>query len=307
MILDKHYHENLQVLHVGTEAPRAYFVPYSSEAVAQEAELYLEDDLLLHPATVSDRYHLLSGPDWFFNYYPNLHEVPQDFFEVDNKDYELWELLEVPSVWQTHGYDRHQYVNTRYPIPYDPPFVPDENPCGTYVKFFEIDGDDYENDRFYLNFEGVDSAFYVWLNGEFVGYSQVSHSTSEFDVTDLIDDVNKLAVLVLKWSDGTYLEDQDKLRMSGIFRDVYLLQRPQEYLQDYSVVADYDAETEEGHLTFTPKWSDSPLPYELQLMHPLGDVIGRFEIEDGGVFEKTFDEIIPWNAEVPYLYTMRIV
>ena len=216
MILDKHYHENLQVLHVGTEAPRAYFVPYSSEAVAQEAELYLEDDLLLHPATVSDRYHLLSGPDWFFNYYPNLHEVPQDFLRSIIKTMNYGSCLKFLLYGRRMGMIAISTsirailsLTIRF-------FVPDENPCGTYVKFFEIDGDDYENDRFYLNFEGVDSAFYVWLNGEFVGYSQVSHSTSEFDVTDLIDDVNKLAVLVLKWSDGTYLEDQDKLRMRDL-------------------------------------------------------------------------------------------
>jgi beta-galactosidase len=140
----------------------------------------------------------------------------------------------VPSVWQNHGFDRHQYTNVDYPFPLDPPYVPQDNPCGVYVHDF-IYARNSEAPRAYLNFEGVDSCFYVWLNGRFVGYSQVSHSTSEFDVTDLLEiGENTLAVLVLKWCDGSYLEDQDKFRMSGIFRDVYLLQRPEHAIRDYA-------------------------------------------------------------------------
>lgn len=108
----------------------------------------------------------------------------------------------------------HQYINQKYPIPYEPPYVPSENPCGAYKKVFHVDK--RPNETTYLNFEGVDSCFYVWVNGMFVGYSQVSHATSEFDITKyIVDGENILAVLVLKWCDGTYLEDQDKLRMSG--------------------------------------------------------------------------------------------
>lgn len=126
----------------------------------------------------------------------------------------------VPSVWQNHGYDRHQYTNVRYPFPLDPPYIPQDNPCGAYVHKFEYQKQ-ADAPKAYLNFEGVDSCFYVWLNGTFVGYSQVSHSTSEFDVTPYLKDgENTLAVLVLKWCDGSYLEDQDKFRMSGIFRGI---------------------------------------------------------------------------------------
>ena len=129
----------------------------------------------------------------------------------------------MPGVWQNYGYDTHQYTNVRYPIPLDPPFVPQENPCGEYIcEFFYEENADAS--QAYLNFEGVDSCFYVWLNGEYVGYSQVSHATSEFDITDkLIAGKNKLAVLVLKWCDGTYLEDQDKFRMSGRNNDFFIL------------------------------------------------------------------------------------
>lgn len=131
----------------------------------------------------------------------------------------------MPSVWQNHGHDRHQYTNVSYPFPYDPPYVPLENPCGAYVRDFDLDA---VEGKYFLNFEGVDSCFYLWLNGQFVGYSQVSHSTSEFDATPYLRaGKNTVAVLVLKWCDGSYFEDQDKLRMSGIFRDVYLLRRPE--------------------------------------------------------------------------------
>lgn len=305
MVLKNRYHENLDVFHDGCEKPRAYFVPYSSEVVAAEGEGQLEADLLLHPAAVSDRYHLLSGPDWYFNFYPSLGEVPENFYLPDDASFEPWDIIEVPSCWQILGYDPHQYLNTRFPIPYDPPYVPEDNPAGTYVKFFEVD--ELEDDRYYLNFEGVDSAFYVWLNGTYVGYSQVSHSTSEFDVTDLIEAENKLAVLVLKWSDGTYLEDQDKLRMSGIFRDVYLLQRPSKHLRDFHVLTDYDAATGEGLLTFKPFWNAEALPYELHIVTADEETVERFEIEDGAEFSATLTDVIGWNAEVPYLYSLRIV
>ncbi|MFR8127578.1 MAG: sugar-binding domain-containing protein [Acutalibacter sp.] len=127
----------------------------------------------------------------------------------------------MPSCWQNQGYGRHQYTNIRYPIPFDPPYVPEENPCGLYVRHLDVTEEALESQRVYLNFEGVDSCFYLWANGEFVGYSQVSHATSEFEIGGfLTPGDNTLAVLVLQWCDGTYLEDQDKLRMSGIFRDV---------------------------------------------------------------------------------------
>ena len=136
-------------------------------------------------------------------------------------------------MWQNYGYDTYQYTNVRYPIPLDPPYVPQENPCGAYVRTFEYQKKE-DAPNVYLNFEGVDSCLYVWVNGTYVGYSQVSHASREFDITDLVKNgSNTLAVLVLKWCDGTYLEDQDKFRMSGIFRDVYLLQRPDNAIYDY--------------------------------------------------------------------------
>lgn len=136
-----------------------------------------------------------------------------------------------------YGYDNHQYINVSYPIPFDFPYVPDQNPCGLYYRKFNLM--DFQGKQVYINFEGVDSCFYLFVNGNYAGYSQVSHSTSEFDITKYLHNgENSLTVLVLKWCDGTYFEDQDKLRMSGIFRDVYLLVRPENHLRDFKVITD---------------------------------------------------------------------
>ena len=157
---------------------------------------------------------LLNGK-WKFHYYKSVNALEEDFYALDyNASGDSF--INVPSAWQMEGYDFHQYTNIRYPFPFDPPYVPYDNPCGTYVYSFDYHAD-LNAPKVYLNFEGVDSCFYVWVNGKFAGYSQVSHSTSEFDVTDILrEGENVLAVLVLKWCDGSYLEDQDKFRMSGI-------------------------------------------------------------------------------------------
>lgn len=203
MIVPK-YFEDFDHLHVNTMPNRAYYIPASRR---------MED--LVENREASDRFFLLSG-DWKFRYFTSVYDVKEEFF-AEGYDTSAFETIPVPSVWQNYGHDHHQYTNVRYPFPVDPPYVPYENPCGAYVRTFEWKKQE-EAPRAFLNFEGVDSCFYVWMNGSFVGYSQVSHSTSEFDVTDFLKDgTNTIAVLVLKWCDGSYLEDQDKFRMSGIF------------------------------------------------------------------------------------------
>lgn len=148
-----------------------------------------------------------------------------------------FDSVEVPSVWQCNGYDKPQYTNFRYPFPFDPPRVPKDNPCALYMRDFEYSRNE-DAPRVSLDFEGVDSCLYVWVNGRLVDYSQVSRSISEFDVTDVLrEGANRMVVLVLKWCDGSYLEDRDKFRMSGIFRSVYLLERPQDAIRDFFVHA----------------------------------------------------------------------
>ena len=209
----QNFYENLSTLHVGTMDNRCWYVPKQD---GRESQI------------------LLSGDDWKFAWYPSVEEVPEHFWEKDLEK-EGFINMEVPSCWQMKGFGQKQYTNIRYPIPYDPPYAPGENPSGAYVKDFTLTEKE-AGERQFLYFEGVDSCFYVWINGEFVGYSQVSHSPSEFEITGKTKaGSNRMAVLVLKWCDGTYLEDQDKLRFSGIFRDVELVLRPQEFVHDFTV------------------------------------------------------------------------
>ena len=237
MIIPKHY-ENLSVLHEGTMPDRAYYVPAGSR---------LEDPVECRES--SDRIRMLNGT-WKFRYYDSIYDLQEPFYLPEEGqeagDQPEWEEIPVPGVWQNYGYDCHQYTNIRYPFPADPPYVPHENPCGTYLHRFQFERSEAAP-RTFLEFEGVDSCFYVWLNGIYVGYSQVSHALAEFEVTDFLKEgENLLAVLVLKWCDGSYLEDQDKFRMSGIFRDVYLMRRPQQCLFDYFINTEITWKTEEG-------------------------------------------------------------
>ncbi len=230
------YYEDLKVLHVNTMPERAYYIPSGADRGSTGSQW----DPVEHREE-SDRFVSLNG-EWDFRYESGLWRLKEQFYDEDAGRGQGWDTIPVPSVWQMNGYDRHQYTNVRYPFPLDPPHVPYENPCGAYRRRFLWTADE-RAPRTYLNFEGVDSCFYVWLNGTFVGYSQVSHSTSEFDVTDAVrEGENLLAVLVLKWCDGSYLEDQDKFRMSGIFRDVYLLRRPQRCVFDYFIKAEPQAD-----------------------------------------------------------------
>ena len=199
------------------------------------------------------------------------------------------------------GYDTHQYTNIRYPFPFDPPYVPQDIPCGVYVHTFEYSRDE-KAPKSFLNFEGVDSCFYVWINGSYIGYSQVSHMTSEFDVTDVLQDgTNTVAVLVMKWCDGSYLEDQDKFRMSGIFRDVYILKRPKQAISDYHIktrIEDMLAKVEIEMKFY------SPLNVKISIEDRNGAVVALGSIAEEGtaVLEIASPEL--WNTENPYLYKL---
>lgn len=230
MIIPRHY-ENLHILHENTMPDRNYYIPAGK---AYSTSLDARD--------LSDRVQFLNGT-WKFRYYDSIYKL-QDEFYSEGYDISGFDDIPVPSVWQMHGYDYHQYTNVRYPFAFDPPYVPKDNPCGAYVTDFDYDQNE-DAPLAHLNFEGVDSCFYVWLNGRYVGYSQVSHSTSEFDITEfIINGSNRLCVLVLKWCDGSYLEDQDKFRMSGIFRDVYILKRSEGAVYDYFIKTSCDDITE---------------------------------------------------------------
>ena len=282
------YYENLSVLHENTMPARAYYIPASKRM----------DNLVEHREE-SDRMQLLNGT-WKFQYFNSIYDIQDSFFEK-NYDTENFDEIQVPSVWQMAGYDTHQYTNIRYPFPFDPPYVPQDIPCGAYVHNFEYSRDEKASKAF-LNFEGVDSCFYVWINGSYIGYSQVSHMTSEFDVTDVLQDgTNTVAVLVMKWCDGSYLEDQDKFRMSGIFRDVYILKRPKQAISDYHIktrIEDMLAKVEiEMKFYF-------PLNVKISIEDRNGAVVALGSIAEEGtaVLEIASPEL--WNTENPYLYKL---
>ncbi len=308
MIVPKHF-ENLEILHENTMPDRAYYIPSSRKQ-------YDLTECREH----SDRFMLLNG-DWDFRYYSSIYDLKDAFYEESyNKEAFCsgshaqhtrgWATIPVPSVWQMHGYDNHQYTNLDYPFPLDPPFVPHENPCGAYRRQFSWHPNPAAP-RTYLNFEGVDSCFYVWLNGAYVGYSQVSHATSEFDVTSLLrEGENLLAVLVLKWCDGSYLEDQDKFRMSGIFRDVYLLSRPEACVYDYFVKTRLDWTVMQAEVEISLSSLSSAIPMHVSIE----DADGNLLCEDNAIAEcdgtsrilLPLKDITLWNAENPYLYTLVI-
>lgn len=276
MKIEKFY-ENPQVLHVGTEPNRAYCIPYENEK--------------------EDRRMMLSGPDWRFQWFPMHLDVPEEFTKGISEGFDT---IAVPSCVNILGYDKHQYANVRMPIPFDPPYVPLENPCGAYVKTFEITD---LSESYYLNFEGVDSCFYLWINGAFVGYSQVSHSTSEFCVTEYLKiGQNQMSVLVLKWCDGTYFEDQDKFRMTGIFRDVYLLKRPVNHIRDFTIktvvgdICKIIVETE-----FTQNREE----ITFELSSPTGEIVKSWSSQDE-TEEILVENPMLWNAETPNLYTLKM-
>lgn len=282
------YYENLSVLHENTMPARAYYIPASRRM----------DNLVEHREE-SDRMQLLNGT-WKFQYFNSIYDIQDSFFEK-NYDTENFDEIQVPSVWQMAGYDTHQYTNIRYPFPFDPPYVPQDIPCGVYVHTFEYSRDE-KVPKSFLNFEGVDSCFYVWINGSYIGYSQVSHMTSEFDVTDVLQDgTNTVAVLVMKWCDGSYLEDQDKFRMSGIFRDVYILKRPKQAISDYHIktrIEDMLAKVEIEMKFY------SPLNVKISIEDRNGAVVALGSIAEEGkaVLEIASPEL--WNTENPYLYKL---
>lgn len=279
-----HYHENQKIVRMGTRKKRSYYVPASSFELAELSRDY------------SDRMISLNG-DWAFSYHENDLTLPEKFYEEDF-DESSFDTIPVPSVWQNFGYGSHNYINTRFPIPYDPPYVPFDNACAVYIRDFYLLSDEFDK---HLVFEGVDSCHYVYVNGQFVGYAEGSHNTSEFDITKFVHEgKNRIAVLVYRYCDGTYLEDQDKLRMSGIFRDVYVLLRPKKRVEDFFIHEDFskDFKTATLSVDLTVKGNVKPV---LTLLDG-DDVIAKTDSNE----TMTIKNVHLWNAEDPYLYTLVI-
>lgn len=276
------FHEDLQQLHVGTLGKRCYFIPF---APGQDPFAARGD---------SSRMRLLNG-DWDFRYYSSIIDLEDDFTALPGNT-----TIPVPSNWQLHGFDVPQYTNVSYPIPFDPPYVPDDIPVGVYSRDYSHVPDEM---RRILVFEGVDSCVYLYVNGEFVGYSQVSHSMQEFDITPFLKEGNnRITAAVLKWCDGTYLEDQDKIRLSGIFRDVYILSRPEERLEDYRIATRLSGNNSRAELEFTPVGISA----HCRLSDMTGATVAEFDAAAGATARVEISAPKLWNAERPYLYSLAI-
>lgn len=295
--------ENHEVLSRRREPARAWYIPYGDQGAAST-----------YTPGLSSRYKLLNGR-WKFYYAPTPAMAPVGFYEAGYCP-EGWDELQVPSSWQLHGYGQPHYTNVIYPIPVDPPRVPTENPTGCYIREFQLP-DEWAKERIFLRFEGVDSAFHVWVNGQAAGYSQVSRMPSEFDITDFIrPGNNRLAVRVVQWSDGTYLEDQDMWWLSGIFRDVSLLARPQVRLADFFARPLLTEDFQHGTLTIdvqlinAASYAAKGCTLEAVLLdgqrNPAAKASDGVSLEPEGFgavsLTLTVDQPALWSAEEPYLY-----
>ena len=272
-------------------APRAYFVPFSKNEdafTARENSAY---------------FHSLCG-EWDFSFFPDVEALGVEKSGFADK-VKCADKIEVPMCWQMYtdrNYDPPQYINQDYPFPVDPPHLPDIIPCGFYRRKFDFNK---KTDKAYhLNFEGVAPCFYLWINDSFVGFSSVSHNTSEFDVTNLLTNgENKIEVLVVKYCVGTYLEDQDFFRLSGIFRDVYILERDKAHIADIFVKPEISESLDKADVT-VDICAVGDINLGWQLISPDNNIVCAGESD--GTFDFSVDSPLLWNPEKPVLYKLII-
>lgn len=277
------FHKSLGVLHENVLPDRSYYVPYESAESALKGE-----------RNESKFLQMLNG-EWGFGWYPSEKQLP----DITSPEYVPPEKIPVPSCWQTfvdRGYDVPNYTNIRYPYPVDPPHVPEENPCGVYCRTFRVRPLE-RGERVILVTEGIDSCCYLYVNGVFASYTQVSHCTTETDVTPYLrDGDNEIRMLVFKWCDGSYLEDQDKFRLSGIFRDVYLLYRPEKHVSDVFVRASLKDGFSSGTVSVEGDFPEEPE----NVLYENRD--GEWVPLDG----LTVDHPALWSDETPFLYRLVV-
>lgn len=291
--------ENPEIFGINKLSPHAHFIPYQDQKSA-----------LTFDKENSDRYLSLNGI-WDFKFYTNPDQAPADFFQPDFPLND-WAEIPVPSNWQLEGYGMPIYANLTMPFTSDPPRVPHQgNEAGLYRKSFDLPGS-WSDARVVLAFEGVQSAFYLWVNGKKVGYSQGSMTTAEFDITPYLQpDKNVLAVKVIRWSDGSYLENQDFWRLSGIYRQVYLLRKPKTSIRDFQVSTHLDETYEDATLELEVQLEHNTDEYAGKLKCLLLDADGQLVFQSDQAIDQsrvqlTQDIANPekWSAETPYLYTL---
>ena len=270
---------------------------------------------------------MLNG-DWRFSFVPKQEQRSVDFYK-NSFNCSEWDFIEVPSCWEMKGYGTPIYTNVEYPFTANPPYIDRDNPVGSYIREFKIPKS-WDNSRIVLHFGGVSSAFYCWVNGQMVGYSQGSRLPAEFDVTQyLTSGINKLAVQVFRWSDGSYLEDQDHWRMSGIYREVYLAATPKVSVSDIFVHTKFDTSYTNAVLQLRPKivvddslnirdWhleanlfdnrGNSVFPNKMStsLQSILKEGYPQRDNVRFGLMEQLVESPVKWSAESPYLYTLVV-
>src|SRR5699024_3154754 len=268
----------------------------------------------------SDRFQRLNGK-WKFVHAENPHEAPADLFS-ENVDVSTWDDIVVPHHFQLQGYGTPHYTNVDYPIPVDPPHVPTENPTGSYRRDFYVP-EHWLDGQTYITFEGVDNCFHLWINGQEVGFSQGSRMAAEFNITPYLrSGKNTVAARVYKWSDSTYVEDQDMWWLSGIFRDVYLLSRPNTHIRDLFIRTDLDNQYQNGTISvdldlnnLTYKFlSDLHVEYQLlddkQREIPNGEHTQQITLDNNTSKKQQINIPVSaphkWSAENPYLYQLLI-
>jgi beta-galactosidase/beta-glucuronidase len=292
--------ENPLVTGRGRLSARAYAFPYPDEAAARGFDV-----------SVSSMVQSLNGT-WKFNYAPSPAEAPAQF-EAAAFDATGWDDLPVPSNWQMHGYGRPHYTNVQYPWPIDPPFVPSENPTGSYRRTFTVPAD-WTGKQIILRFDGVDSAFHVWVNGKAVGFSKGSRLPAEFDITPhlIAGKTNSLSVRVYQWSDASYMEDQDMWWLSGIFRDVMLIAFPRNGLADLQCRTLLDEQYQNATLQVRPTLMPGiSAPVEIKLLDKHGQVVAMKGVTLDGSSNSDLTlrvaNPLKWTAESPELYTLLII
>ncbi|MDF9828718.1 glycoside hydrolase family 2 TIM barrel-domain containing protein [Parabacteroides sp. PF5-6] len=294
--------ENERVNQINREPMHAHFVPYASEKAALRKDLSQE------------RRHSLNGT-WKFQFSKNPEARPASFYEV-NYNVSTWADIQVPGSWELQGFDAPIYTDTRYPFPPEPPHVPkDYNPVGSYVTTFTVPENMKEMDLF-LHFGGVESAFYCWINGEQVGYSEDSRLPAEFRIGKYLKPgENRLAVEVYRYSDGSYLEAQDYWRYSGIERNVWLIARPQTHIKDFEVIADLCEDYRNGLLdlsfTLDNRQNLKGTSVQIKIMDGEKELISsRLNATSNKDtllrFHKEFPDVKTWTAETPHLYTLVV-
>ena len=329
-VREKVYSEDETMFAENKETGHATYTPYVSEAeMTADKEFYATPWVY----TKSKSVEFLNG-DWYFNFVSQPSERPLDFYKEDY-DVRSWTTIPVPSNWEMHGYDRPIYCNVEYPHSNTPPYIDARkrfnddgknygiNPVGSYVRFFDLP-ENWNGKRTFIQFGGIYSAAFVYLNGEYVGYTQGANNVAEFDITKFVREKdNKLAVQVFRWSDGSYLECQDMFRMSGIFRDVFIYSTPLVSVRDHYITSELTPESD---------YKDGKMKVELTLDNRDGmtgdkDIVVRLSDPDGKtVAEETLSvsftgkkrtdklnvsfnlkNLLPWTAETPNLYTVSVI